>query len=146
MLGFTTQAMVAEFTAMIPNVVLSVAILIFGLNLCSFLATLIQATAVNAEVRQGRLVRNVSYYGMGALVVVFALQTLGINSELLSQGMLILFGSACAGTALAFGLGSKELAGRIAKSRYKTEQVQSETLAEASELGNQVLPIRRKAS
>jgi hypothetical protein len=139
-LGFATPATFATVGAMIPNVVIACAILILGLNVASFLAKLIQTAVVNAEIRQGRLIRNTAHYGMGALVVVLAAQQLGISTAVLTTSFFIFFGATCLAMALAIGLGSREWAGRLAESTWKNEKEQTRAMAEASMLGAHVLP------
>ena len=53
---------------------------------------------------------------------------------------LILFGGVCLSMALAFGLGSRDLAGNLARSKWQDEQDQSRALSDASQLGNEVFP------
>jgi hypothetical protein len=139
-LGFATSATFTVVGAMIPNVVIACAILILGLNVASFVAKLIQTAVVNAEIRQGRLIRNTAHYGMGALVVILAAQQLGISTAILTTSFFIFFGATCLAMALAIGLGSREWAGRLAESTWKNEKEQSRALAEASMLGTQILP------
>ena len=142
-LGFANAATFTDVGAMIPKVVVAVAILILGINVSAFLAKLIQTAAVNAEVRQARFVRNAAYYGMGTLVAILALQQLGISTEILTVAFYIFFGATCLGIALAFGLGSRELAGSVAGDKVRSEQEQARTLSEASELGNEVFPTQK---
>ena len=142
-LGFANATTFSDVGAMIPNVVVAVAILILGLNVSAFLAKLIQTAAVNAEVRQARFVRNAAYYGMGTLVAILALTQLGISAEILTMAFYIFFGATCLGLALAFGLGSRELAGSMASETVKAEQATSRMLSEASELGNEVFPTQK---
>jgi len=139
-LGFATAETFTAVGAMIPNVVVACAILILGLNVAGFLAKLIQTAVVNAEIRQGRFIRNTAHYGMGALVVILAAQQLGISSEILSISFFIFFGATCLAMALAIGLGSRDWAGRLAESTWKHEKDQSRAMAEASVLGTQVFP------
>lgn len=139
-LGFATPETFAAVGTMIPSVVIACAILILGLNVASFLAKLIQTAVVNAEIRQGRLIRNTAHYGMGALVVILAAQQLGISTAILTTSFFIFFGATCLAMALAIGLGSREWAGRLAESTWKNEKEQSRAMAEASMLGTHVLP------
>jgi len=152
-LGFADSGTFVAIGSMIPNVVVAVAILVLGLNVATFLSKLIQTTAVNAEVRQARLVRNVAYYGMGTLVVILAVGQLGVPTEILTTGFYIFFAGSCLAMALAFGLGSRDLAAGIAKDTWRTEKEQSRTLSEASDLGDTMFPThashkrsRRKAA
>jgi hypothetical protein len=139
-LGFAKPATFAAVGAMIPNVVIACAILILGLNVSSFIAKLIQTAVVNAEIRQGRFIRNTAHYGMGALVVILAAQQLGISAAILTTSFFIFFGATCLAMALAIGLGSREWAGRLAESTWKHEKEQARAMAEASMLGTQILP------
>jgi hypothetical protein len=142
-LGFADASTFAAVGAMIPQVVIAVAILVLGLNVSAFLSKLIQTAAVNAEVRQARFVRNAAHYGMGTLVVILALQQLGISSQILGTAFTIFFGGTCLALAIAFGLGSRELAGEFVHTTLKAEQEQARNLSEASELGNQVFPSQK---
>jgi hypothetical protein len=142
-LGFANTSTFAAVGEMIPKVVIAVAILILGLNVSAFLAKLIQTAAVNAEVRQARLVRNAAYYGMGTLVAILSLKQLGISNEILGMAFYIFFGGTCLALAIAFGLGSRDLARNVVNATWKTEHEQSRTLSEASELGNQILPSQK---
>ena len=53
----------------------------------------------------------------------------------------IFFAGTCLAMGLAFGLGSRELAGNIAASTWKTEQKEAKVLSQASELGDQIWPL-----
>jgi len=139
-LGLATSASFAAVGAMIPNVVIATAILILGFNVAGFLSKLIQTALVNAEIRQARFIRNAAHYGMGTLVAILAAKQLGISDAILTMSFFIFFGATCLAMALAFGLGSREWAGRIAESSWKQEQEQARALTEASMLGSQVFP------
>ena len=139
-LDIATSATFAAVGSMIPNVVIASAILILGLNVSSFLAKLIQTAVVNAEIRQGRLIRNAAHLGMATLVVMLAAKQLGVPNELLSTAFLIFFAGTCLAMALAVGLGSREWAGKLVESSWKQEKDQVRALAEASKLGTQIFP------
>jgi hypothetical protein len=124
----------------IPQVVLAGAILVLGLNVSAFVAKLVQTAAVNSEIRQARMVRNAVHYGLSTLVVLFALRQFDISTQLLGNAFLIFFGGTCLAMALAFGLGSRDLAGSIAESKWQKEKEQSKALSENSELGSGVFP------
>ncbi|MGE0545814.1 MAG: hypothetical protein AB7O24_21850 [Kofleriaceae bacterium] len=140
MLGVATPATFAAVGAMIPKVVIATAILVVGLNVSGFLAKLIQTTVVNAEIRHARFIHNAAHYAMGTLVAILAAKQLGISDQILTISFFIFFGGTCLALALAFGLGSREWAGRIAESTWKKEQDQARALTQASMLGTQVFP------
>jgi len=139
-LGIATSATFTAIGTMIPNVIVASAILILGLNVSSFLAKLIQTAVVNAEIRQGRFIRNAAQLGMSTLVVILAAQQLGVPGEILSTAFLIFFAGTCLAMALAVGLGSRDWAGKLAESSWKQEKDQARAMAEASKLGTQIFP------
>jgi hypothetical protein len=139
-LGIRGTTAMTAIVDTIPQVVLAGAILVLGLNVSSFVAKLVQTAAVNSEIRQARLLRNAVHYGLCTLVVLLALRQFDISAQLLGSAFLIFFGGTCLAMALAFGLGSRELAGRIAQSTWDNEKVQSKTLSDNSELGSGVFP------
>ncbi len=145
-LGITDAHMFSAISAIVPNVIVASLILVLGLNLSAFVSKLIQTAAVNSEIRQARMARNVAHYGMGSLVLVLALRQLGVPDALLSQGFMIALASTGAALALAFGFGGRDLANGIATASWKHEREQSLALAEASKLGRDVFPGAQHAS
>jgi hypothetical protein len=142
-LGFAEASTFAVVGSMIPSVVVAAAILILGLNVSAFIAKLIQTAAVNAEVRQARFVRNAAHYAMATLVAIVALKQLGVPGDILGMAFYMFFGGTCLALALAFGLGSRELAGQIIGATFRAEQDKARALSEASELGNQIFPTSK---
>src|SRR5262249_21740264 len=134
-----TKAMTAIVNT-IPQVVLAGTILVLGLNVSAFLAKLVQTAAVNAEIRQARLVPNALHYGLSTMVVLLALKQFDISAQLLGNAFLIFFGGTCLAIALAFGFGCRDLAGNIAQSKWQHEKEESRALSEASQLGSGIFP------
>jgi hypothetical protein len=145
-LGIATSATFTAIGAMIPNVLIACAILVLGLNVAGFLSKLIQTAVVNAEIRQGRLIRNAAHVGMSALVVILAARQLGVPDTILSTAFLIFFAGTCLAMALAVGLGSREWAGKLAETSWKHEKDQTRALADASKLGTQIFPSTASTS
>ena len=105
----------------LPNVIAAVFILIVGVFAAAFLATTVRTTASNAGIYQSQLLAQ----AVQAIVVIFAmvaaLQQLQI--QFVGEVFLIILGGVSLGTALAFGLGCKDLAGRWVNNLV--EQLQS---------------------
>ena len=58
-----------------------------------------------------------------------ALQQLGIATNIVTTAFAILFGAVALGLALAFGLGNRELAGRITREWYERIRAEREAIA-----------------
>ena len=97
----------------IPRVISAVFILIVGLFFATFVSTAIQTAAANAGVDQATLLGRLSQ----AVLIVFtfdiALRQIQIDIRGIENAVLILLGSAGLALALAFGLGCKDIAGRL---------------------------------
>jgi hypothetical protein len=71
------------------------------------------------------------------LAVFMALQELGIATEIVTTAFAILFGAIALAIALAFGLGSRELAGEITREwyeRYRQERDDAQAREAEAEL------------
>lgn len=97
----------------IPRVISAVFILIVGLFFATFVSTAIQTAAANAGVDQAVLLGRLSQ----AVLIVFtfdiALRQIQIDIRGIENAVLILLASAGLALALAFGLGCKDIAGRL---------------------------------
>lgn len=97
----------------IPRVISAVFILIVGLFFATFVSTAIQTAAANAGVDQATLLGRLSQ----AVLIVFtfdiALRQIQIDIRGIENAVLILLASAGLALALAFGLGCKDIAGRL---------------------------------
>lgn len=97
----------------IPRVISAVFILIVGLFFATFVSTAIQTAAANAGVDQAMLLGRLSQ----AVLIVFtfdiALRQIQIDIRGIENAVMILLASAGLALALAFGLGCKDIAGRL---------------------------------
>jgi uncharacterized oligopeptide transporter (OPT) family protein len=112
----------------IPSVIAAIVIILVGIVLGGFVEGIIAASA--GAVHGGRSLARVGRASVILLSVFMALQELGVATEIVTTAFAILFGAVALATALAFGLGNRELAGEVTREwyeRYKSER--AETLA-----------------
>ena len=123
-LGLESLASVfGELVSYIPSVIAAIVIILVGIVLGQFVGGLIAASA--GALHGGRALARVGSSGVILLAVFMALQELGIATEIVTTAFAILFGAIALALALAFGLGSRELAGEIMREwyeRYKQER------------------------
>jgi hypothetical protein len=123
-LGMESLASVfSELVGYIPSVIAAIVIIIVGIVLGRFVGGLILASA--GSVQGGPTLARVGRWGVVVLAVFMALQELGIATDIVTTAFAILFGAVALALALAFGLGSRELAGEIMRSwydRYRAER------------------------
>ena len=96
----------------IPNVIISVFILVLGIFFASVMENTVRTTAANAGVNQAR---GLGQFTQGVIVVftvVEALKQLGIDTTLIDMLFKAIFAALALGVGLAIGLGCKDMAGR----------------------------------
>jgi hypothetical protein len=117
-LGLESLASVfGELVSYIPSVIAAIVIILVGIVLGQFVGGLIGASA--GALHGGRALARVGSGGVILLAVFMALQELGIATEIVTTAFAILFGAIALAIALAFGLGSRELAGEITRQWYE---------------------------
>lgn len=113
----------SELVSYIPSVIAAIVIILVGIVLGQFVGGLIGASA--GALHGGRALARLGSGGIILLAVFMALQELGIATEIVTTAFAILFGAIALALALAFGLGSRELAGEIMREwydRYRKER------------------------
>jgi hypothetical protein len=77
----------------------------------------------------GPTLARVGQGGVIVLAVFMALQELGIATDIVTTAFAILFGAIALATALAFGLGGRELAAEITRNWYERWKAEKEAIA-----------------
>jgi len=125
-MGLTVAAQWLQHVgSLIPQLIVSLLVLLVGMFLASFLGTSVRAASLNAGVPQGHLVGQTVYAMMVLLTVVVALEQLPLQTRTIETTLYILVGALGLASALALGLGSQEFVKRwLAEvwERWKTSQ------------------------
>lgn len=97
----------------IPNVIVAVLALIFGIFLAGFIAQVVTTYLKNIGVTNASIIGAIAKYAIILFVVSLSLTQLSIGEQLVTNAFLLLFGAACLALGLAFGLGGKEWAAGV---------------------------------
>jgi hypothetical protein len=109
LLGFETLAgMIADFTVFLGQVVLGLIIFGIGLYLANLAAQVVQASGAT----QAALLALAARVSILILAGAIALSQLGLASEIIQIAFGVLLAAIALATALAFGLGGREIAAR----------------------------------
>lgn len=101
---------IERLQAALPAYILALSIAVLGCTLISFLANVLRTFGRNAAIPYADLLsRAIKWLGI-CIVLVMAVEQLGIEFKLVSAIFLIVVGAAAFGLALAFGLGCKDIA------------------------------------
>ena len=102
----------------IPKIVIAVFVLIIGLIAANFVRELITMTCSSAGITHGAMVAQAVYVAVVLLIVVTAIDVLGIDTELLNNTIVILLAGVIGGAALSFGLGSRNAVANLIAAHY----------------------------
>ncbi|HEX9662493.1 MAG TPA: hypothetical protein VGB27_09425 [Candidatus Binatia bacterium] len=96
----------------IPKIVAALVTLILGLYFANFLESVTRTSCANAGLQQAESIGRAAYIGTVVFVVAGIFEILDIASEIVIWAFILVFGAVCLASALAFGLGGKEVAAR----------------------------------
>ncbi len=94
----------------LPSVAAAIFVTVVGWMVVSFLCNVVETIARNTAISNVRAVVNTFRYIGFAVILLLASDQLGFGKSLLSSLLLIAFGALCLGLAIAFGLGSVDVA------------------------------------
>lgn len=96
----------------VPRLFISLIIVIVGMYTASFVGELVASKGERSNPVYSRLVGSVVRWVIVIFVVLTALQQLGVETQLISIGFLMMLGSLALGFGLALGLGTKDIVAR----------------------------------
>jgi small-conductance mechanosensitive channel len=99
----------------IPNIIVAILVLVFGVLLARFINRLVFAYLNNMGVEGALTLSTISEYAVIIFVIFVALEQLEIGTRLLTAAFQIGFGAIGLALALAFGLGGREWAAGVIK-------------------------------
>ena len=102
----------------IPKIGIAVLVLIIGLMAANFVRELITMACSSAGITHGTMVAQAVYVAVVLLIVVTAIDVLGIDTELLNNTIVILLAGLIGGAALSFGLGSRTAVANLIAAHY----------------------------
>jgi hypothetical protein len=102
----------------IPKIGIAVLVLILGLIAANFVREVITMTCSSAGITHGTIVAQAVYVAVVLLIVVTAIDALGIDTALLNNTIVILLAGLIGGAALSFGLGSRTAVANLIAAHY----------------------------
>lgn len=113
-IGLTVAAGLLDKVVMyIPNVIAAIFILVMGMFVAALLRNIVQAAANNAGLSQTKLLSKVVEVAVMVFAIIVALEQLNVGIRVTELTLSIILGSIGLAAALAFGLGCKDIAGRL---------------------------------
>jgi hypothetical protein len=116
------QDLINSIISFIPRLVVAVLIIVIGVLLASFFKGLVRVTASSYALARADLLGTIVQYLIIFFTLAVALEQLGVATNILVYSVLIIIGALAFGFALAFGLGSKEVASKIVDKVFEPEK------------------------
>ncbi|MBU1853049.1 MAG: hypothetical protein KJ957_03275 [Candidatus Omnitrophica bacterium] len=113
-LGMTVAASLLDKVILyIPNVIAAIFILALGIFFSSMVGTIVRTASSNAGISQAKFLGQLTQIVIMVFAVVITLEQLNIASSILNLAINIILASMGLALAIAVGLGSKDIAGKV---------------------------------
>lgn len=114
----------------LPNLVVAIAIIVVGALIARFVGGLVRGATGEMGFANPDLMGAIARYGIIVFAVIAAIDQLGIAETVVNTIFIATVAAIAAAFALAFGLGGREVAGRITQGWYARGQQASQRMAE----------------
>ena len=111
-------ALINQVIAYLPNVVVALVVLLVGALLAQLAANLVRGASGTARVGDPGLLAGLARAAVLGFAVLIALNQLQIGAAIVNTLFMALVGAIALAAALAFGLGGRDVAGRIVEDWY----------------------------
>ncbi|MFA5388142.1 MAG: hypothetical protein WC312_00105 [Candidatus Omnitrophota bacterium] len=113
-LGMTVVASLLDKVILyIPNVIAAIFIISLGIFFASIVGSIVMTASMNAGIKQAKLLSQVTQTVIVIFAVIMTLEQLSIATAILNTTITVLLGSIGLAFALAVGIGSKDIAGKL---------------------------------
>ena len=113
-LGMTVAAALLDKVILyIPNVIAAIFIMALGIFFASMIGTIVRTASGNAGISQAKFLGQLTQVVIMVFTVVVTLEQLNIATTVLTFALNIILGSIGLAMALAVGIGSKDIAGKL---------------------------------
>ncbi len=131
---YAVDNLIASIFTYIPRFVIAVFVFLLGYFLSRFLSRAILIGLVNAEVKSAKLIATLFQILIIILFSAMAIEQLGIARGIVVATFAISFGGVVLASAIAFGLGGKDMAKDILERRFKASKEEKSKPDEFSHL------------
>jgi hypothetical protein len=113
--------LINRIMSFVPNLIAAALIIVIGILVSSFFRGVVKMAASSYALAHRELLAKIVQYAIIFFTIAMALEELGVATHILVNSVLIIVAAIAFGFALAFGLGSKEVAGRIVNKILEAE-------------------------
>jgi hypothetical protein len=109
------SAVMSQFLAWLPNLVVAMAVLMIGGILANFASNLARGAAAEADVGKPQVFANLARWGIWAFAIIIAVNQIGIAETIVNALFIGVVAIIVLALGLSFGLGARDTAGEIVR-------------------------------
>lgn len=110
--------------AYLPKLISALIIFAVGVYVANIVRNTLTTLFKSFELTGGNLVGNIAFYIITIVISVTALNQAGINTDLITNNLSIIFGALLASFTVAFGLGSRDVIKRLLFGYYSRKNIE----------------------
>lgn len=114
----------SNLIAYLPKLISALVIFAVGIYVANMAKKAISSMFSSLELTGGNLVGNIVFYLISIIVGVTALNQAGVNTDLITNNLSIIFASILAAFTISFGLGSRDIIKRLLFGYYSRKNLQ----------------------
>ena len=111
----SAQELFNSIILFIPNIIVALIILLFGLYAAKLISTVLSSSLKNMNDKTAEFIEKAAYISIVIFTVFLVLGQLKIAQDIITNAFILVFGAICLAFGLAFGLGGKESAAEVLK-------------------------------
>lgn len=113
---------ISRFFTFLPQIFVALVVLFIGLLIANFLSRATLLAATNANYRSARVLASLVRLVIIIFFVTMALEQIGLGRRVVLIAFSIAFGALMLGSAIAFGLGGRDVARRILEKQFAPKE------------------------
>lgn len=123
MMGLTiVSEEIGNLLSYLPQLLSAAAIFVIGLFIANFVKKSIQTFFKSFELSGSKIISQLVFFILLAIISITALNQAGINTEIITSNLNLIFGAFLGAVALAIGLGSKAVVADLMRTYYTRRQ------------------------
>lgn len=119
MMGLTIiSEEIGNIISYLPQLLSAAAIFVIGLFIANFVKKAINTFFKSFELSGGKIISQIVFFILLSIISITALNQAGVNTDIITNNLTLIFGAFLGAFALALGLGSKEVISDLLKTYY----------------------------
>ena len=119
MMGLTIiSEEIGNLISYLPQLLSAAAIFVIGLFIANFVKKAIHTFFKSFELSGGKVMSQIVFFILLSIISITALNQAGVNTDIITNNMTLIFGAFLGAFALALGLGSKDVISDLLKTYY----------------------------